>query len=246
MVDKKILVGDFEIASCFQLDKLPERRCVINTINAYSWVMTNSDFVFKKALQTSDVLLPDGVGVVSATRLLTGIKIKKIAGADLHRMLLELLEKKQGSCFYLGASDKTLEKIKLRLSKEYPSIKVGMYSPPYKAQFLEEDNRLMIEAIQRFEPDVVFVGMTAPKQESWIFQNHKFIDTSVICGIGAVFDFYSGTKSRPPQWMIDWNLEWFGRLISEPRRMWKRYLVYNCVFLYDIFKVYMKRGRKKS
>lgn len=61
-----------------------------------------------------------------------------------------------------------------------------MYSPPYKAQFLEEDNRLMIEAIQRFEPDVVFVGMTAPKQESWIFQNHKFIDTSVICGIGAV------------------------------------------------------------
>lgn len=243
MINENLKVEDFEISSRFLLDELPQRRCVINTINAYSWVMTNTNPTFKEALRTSDVLLPDGVGVVIAARLLAGAQIHKIAGADLHRLLLELLERKGGRCFYLGAAETTLEKIKRRLSVEYPSIKVGTFSPPYKAEFSEEDNREMIARIQAFAPDVVFVGMTAPKQETWIYRNHASIDTSVICGIGAVFDFYAGTKKRPPRWMIRLGLEWFGRLISEPRRMWKRYIVYNCVFLYDIFRRY---ARKRS
>lgn len=246
MITKKVKVGDFSIASLFEIEELPSRKYVINTINAYSWVMTDSIPIFKEALQGSDVLLPDGVGVVFAAKLLAGVDIKKIAGADLHLMLLNALERKQGRCFYLGSSDKTLALIKQRLKAEFPSISVEAYSPPYKAEFSDDDNELMLSKIREFSPDVVFVGMTAPKQETWIHLNHDKINTSVICGIGAVFDFYAGMKERPSKWMIDHNLEWFGRLISEPRRMWKRYLVYNCVFIYRILKLYIKMPRKKS
>lgn len=235
-----VKLGDFDIVTNFVLTEFPEKTLIVNTINAYSWTMTDRFPDFKKALQTSDVLLSDGVSVVYAARLLAGERIKKMAGADLHLLLLELLNKKKGRCFYLGASLTTLDLIKKRLKKEYPHITVETYSPPFKTRFTETDNQEMYDVINKFAPDVVFVGMTAPKQETWIYHNHKNINTKVICGIGAVFDFYAETKKRPPQWMINCGLEWLGRLITDPRRLWKRYLVYNAVFMYKIGIIYVK------
>lgn len=240
-----INLGDFKIVVDFCLDELPEQKTIINTINAYSWTMTDRFGDFKQALQTSDVLLPDGVSIVLAAKLLTGKVIKKIAGADLHQMCLNLLNKKGGRCFYLGSSQNTLDLIKKRLEKEYPSIRVETYSPPYKAEFSISDNQKMYDAIALFHPDVVFVGMTAPKQETWIYKNQLNIDAKIICGIGAVFDFYAETKKRPPRWMIACGLEWLGRLVSDPKRLWKRYLVYNIVFLYKILKLYISSLSKK-
>ena len=235
MDNQIVQVGDFSITTSLPGDLLKNGPIVINTINAYSWVMTNSNPDFKEALRTSEKLLPDGVAIQIAARMLSGVSIPKIAGADLHFHLLNLLEKMHGRCFYLGSSEETLSRIKERLAVEYPSIEVQTYSPPFKPVFSEEDNRSMINANEEFSPDVLFVGMTAPKQELWISQNRNQISAMVTCGIGAVFDFYAGTKQRPAQWMINCGLEWFGRLLSEPKRMWKRYLVYNCVFLYDLF-----------
>lgn len=235
-----VKLGDFDVTTDFELTEFPEKTLIVNTINAYSWTMTDRFPDFKKALQTSDVLLPDGVGVVYAAHLLAGKRIEKIAGADLHQLLLELLNKKNGRCFYLGASLATLDLIKKRLKREYPNITVETYSPPFKKQFTDLDNQEIYDAINKFSPDVVFVGMTAPKQETWIYHNHKKINTKVICGIGAVFDFYAETKKRPSQWMINCGLEWFGRLITDPRRLWKRYLVYNAVFMYKIGVLYVK------
>lgn len=235
-----VKLGDFDVTTDFELTEFPEKALIVNTINAYSWTMTDRFPDFKKALQTSDVLLPDGVGVVYAARLLAGKQIKKIAGADLHLLLLELLNKKNGRCFYLGASLATLDLIKKRLKREYPNISVETYSPPFKKHFTDQDNQEMYDAINKFSPDVVFVGMTAPKQETWIYHNHNNINTKVICGIGAVFDFYAETKKRPSQWMINCGLEWLGRLITDPRRLWKRYLVYNGVFMYKIAVLYVK------
>ena len=236
MDNQTIQVGEFAITTKLSVDSFSkDDSMVINTINAYSWVMANSNSDFRSALSTSDQLLPDGVAIQIAARLLSNKAIPKIAGADLHDYLLRLLEQKKGRCFYLGSSLTTLERIKQRLKVEYPSIQVAMYSPPYKSSFSKEDNDVMINTIREFCPDVLFVGMTAPKQELWIYQNRSRIHVPIMCGIGAVFDFYAGTKRRPAQWMINWGLEWFGRLLSEPKRMWKRYLVYNCVFLYDIF-----------
>ena len=239
-----VLLSDYAIVSDFRLKELPNKRTIVNTINAYSWVMADKDPLFRRALMTGDWLLPDGVGVVWAVRFLLGIKIRKVAVADLHKAVLDLLEAKAGKCFYLGASDSTLNKIRERLKQEYPHISVETYSPPYKPVFSEEDNRNMIEAVNAFQPDALFVGMTAPKQEKWVLENAESLQTHLIGSIGAVFDFYAGVKQRPPQWMIRLGLEWFGRLVSDPRHTWKRYVIYNPVYVWKIIQI--KWGRKKS
>ncbi|WP_207425341.1 WecB/TagA/CpsF family glycosyltransferase [Pedobacter sp. SYSU D00535] len=219
------------------LEKLGSKsKILINTINQYSYIVTRQDQGFKKALMESDVLLPDGVGIVAAIKLLTGKTIKKIAGADLHQHLLEKLNREGGSCFYLGSSESTLNKIRERIAEEYPNVKVGTYSPPYKPEFSKEDDQQMIDAVNAFKPDVLFVGMTAPKQEKWAHTHKSQLDTKIITSIGAVFDFYAGTVERPGKIWINMGMEWLGRLVKEPKRLWKRYLYFGPVFVYLLIK----------
>lgn len=220
-----------------------DRKILINTINQYSFCIAEQHQAFKNALLGSDVLLPDGMAVVAAVRLLTGKKIKKIAGADIHLHLLQELDKKGGSCFYLGSSENTLSKIKERLAIEFPNIRVGTYSPPYKAEFPHDKKSKKVEAVNAFKPDVLFVGMTAPKQEKWAYSHKEYLDTKIICSIGAVFDFYAGTVERPSPFWVNLRLEWFIRLIKEPKRMWRRYLYYGPVFIWLVLK--SKLGLKK-
>ncbi|TMM58209.1 WecB/TagA/CpsF family glycosyltransferase [Maribacter algarum] len=207
------------------------KKTLISTINQYSYCIAEKDSDFKKSLKESEVLLPDGIGIVMATKFLYGKKIKKIAGADIHQFLLEKLNNENGSCFYLGSSDTTLMKISKRIKSEYPNIRVDTYSPPFKPVFTEKDNDEIFNVVNQFKPDVLFVGMTAPKQEKWSYENKNALDAKVICSIGAVFDFYAGTVKRPKKIWIDLGLEWLGRLFKEPKRMWKRYIYYGFVFL---------------
>ncbi len=219
------------------LDQLPRgKQVTVNTINQYSYCLAQEDSVFKKALLRSDVLLPDGVGMVIASKWLSRQKIKKIAGADLHCHLLHKLEREKGSCFYMGSSEKTLKLIAERISKEFPNIRVGSYSPPFKTVFSEEDNKAIISAVNTFKPDVLFVGMTAPKQEKWSFTHYKKLDVGLVCSIGAVFDFYAGTVQRPGKFWVSFGLEWLGRLLKEPKRMWKRYIYYGVIFGFYLFR----------
>jgi N-acetylglucosaminyldiphosphoundecaprenol N-acetyl-beta-D-mannosaminyltransferase len=216
------------------------RKCVINTINQYSFVVAEKDADFRIALVSSDILLPDGVGVTGALKFLKKRSIKKIAGADLHKHLLEKLDNENGKCFYLGSSENTLGEIKERLKKEYPNIRVGFYSPPFKATFSDIDNEEMILAVNNFNPDVLFVGMTAPKQEKWIYQHKAELHAKAICAIGAVFDFYAGTVQRPSKFWQNIGLEWLMRLVAEPKRMYKRYLYFGPVYAGKILKLKFK------
>ncbi|NGY37407.1 WecB/TagA/CpsF family glycosyltransferase [Flavobacterium sp. XN-5] len=211
-------------------------KTLINTINQYSFCIGEQDSEFKAALQGSDILLPDGMAIVAAVKLLSGQKITKIAGADIHQHLLEELNKMGGRCFYLGSSESTLQKIVARLSIDFPNVSVGTFSPAYKPEFSLVENQQMLEAVNAFQPDVLFVGMTAPKQEKWSYQHKDQLDAKIICSVGAVFDFYAGTVDRPSPFWIQLRLEWFIRLIKEPRRMWKRYLYYGPVFITLILK----------
>ena len=223
------------------LDDLPKLpKLVVNTINQYSFCLAEKDNEFKNSLLRSDVLLPDGVGIVAAIRLQSGQKIKKISGSNLHIHLLNKLNKEYGSCFYLGSSEKTLKKIKAKLAIEFPHVRVGFYSPPFKPAFSETDNNCMIAEVNQFKPDVLFVGMTAPKQEKWAVAHREKLDTKIIGSIGAVFDFYAETMNRPSNFWINMGFEWFGRLINEPKRMWKRYLYYGPVFLFTLIKYKIK------
>jgi N-acetylglucosaminyldiphosphoundecaprenol N-acetyl-beta-D-mannosaminyltransferase len=213
-----------------------DSKCVINTLNQYSYIIGEKDPKFKKALLSSDFLLPDGIGITGAVRILKGIHIKKIAGADLHMHLLKKLNAEKGSCFYLGSSAETLEGIRRNLKVEYPNIRVGVYSPPFKKVFTDAENAEMVSCINAFKPDALFVGMTAPKQETWVYENKDKLLVKTICSIGAVFDFYSGTVKRPSKFWIDLGLEWFVRFLYDPNHLWKRYLVYGPVFIYLVFK----------
>ncbi|TDO02666.1 WecB/TagA/CpsF family glycosyltransferase [Sunxiuqinia elliptica] len=212
-----------------------QKKLVINTINGHSYTVAKSDLQFRKALQESDVLLPDGASVVMGMKMLQGQNIQKIAGYDLFIFLMDYLNQRKGKCFFLGSMDHTLDKMRSRAMKEFPNVQIGSFSPPYKPVFSAEDNRIMQDQVNQFKPDVLFVGMTAPKQEKWVNDNKNKLDAGAICSIGAVFDFYAGTSNRPPQWMINLKLEWLGRLLKEPKRMWKRYLLSTPVFFIDVF-----------
>lgn len=218
------------------LQEIQPSKKLISTLNAHSYNTLRKDAVFRQALQASDMLLPDGISVVLAMRLLKGEKIKKIAGFDLFQYEMTRVQERGGKCFFLGSSEQTLELIKARARQEYPGLQVYGYSPPFKTLFDEEDNLAMINAVNEVEPDVLFVGMTAPKQEKWSYEYFGQLNAGHICCIGAVFDFYAGTVKRAPGWMIHIGMEWLYRLIREPRRMWRRYLIGNTQFVIGILK----------
>tara|TARA_B100000768_G_scaffold154043_1_gene150548 strand:- start:551 stop:1285 length:735 start_codon:yes stop_codon:yes gene_type:complete len=207
---------------------------IINTINPHSYCLSRHDKLFNEALQSSDILLPDGTGIVLASRLLNNQSITKIAGADIHQYLLRQAHLKSQKVFYLGASQSTLKLIESKIKKQYPNITVSSFSPPYKLQFYASDTEVMLQKINDFKPDILFVGMTAPKQEKWVFVNKKDIDANTIVSIGAVFDFYAGNIKRSSDFWISIGLEWLPRFLKEPKRLARRNLVSTPKFLLEI------------
>ena len=218
------------------LESLPDKKLIINTINAHCYNIAQEDPLYAKALLSSDVLLPDGVSISMAFNFLNGKKIKKIAGADLFYYEMNRLNRSGGKCFFLGSTISTLKQIKEKASSEFPNVEVDYHSPPYVPEFSQKENAEMIDRINAFKPDVLFVGMTAPKQEKWAYKHRDMIETGHVCSIGAVFDFYAGNIKRAPVWMIDMGLEWFYRLIKEPKRLWRRYIIGNILFIYHMGK----------
>ena len=215
-----------------ELDALPEGKVLINTINAHSYNTARKDAAFAEALLKGDALIPDGASIVLAFKFLRHKNIERIAGWDLFLHEMDKLNRKGGVCFFLGSSEETLRKIKAKAAGVYPDIRIETYSPPYKAEFSEEDNRRMIEAVNRAKPDLLWVGMTAPKQEKWAYAHLKELDVNGPIGtIGAVFDFFAGNIRRAPLWGQKHGMEWLYRLIKEPKRMWKRYIIGNTLFL---------------
>ncbi|HPB14007.1 MAG TPA: WecB/TagA/CpsF family glycosyltransferase [Bacteroidales bacterium] len=205
---------------------------MVATLNPHSYIMALKDAQFREALQSADILIPDGVGIQLAAKVLERRRIEKIAGSDLHEVIITSLNKRGGSCFYLGSSDETLLKIRERLSAEHPAVRVATYSPPFRELFSDEENAAMISAVNSFVPDVLFVGMTAPKQEKWVHEHRDKLSVPLICPVGAVFDFYAGTVQRSGQFWIRMGLEWLPRLLREPGRLWKRNFISTPLFLF--------------
>lgn len=233
--DMNILLSQLHLLT-HPLEDVSNNKLVINTLNAHSFNLTQSDEMYSEAIVSSDVLLPDGISIVFARRFLTGERFLKIAGADLFYYEMDRLNKLGGRCLFLGSIESTLSLIEKRTSKDYPNVSVFTHSPPFKPDFSGEENEKMISIINEIRPDVLFIGMTAPKQEKWAYRHFNEISAGHICCIGAVFDFYAGTVKRAPSWMIRVGLEWFYRLLQEPRRMWKRYLIGNAKFIFFILK----------
>jgi N-acetylglucosaminyldiphosphoundecaprenol N-acetyl-beta-D-mannosaminyltransferase len=199
------------------------------------------------ALKNADILLPDGTGVVMAAKLFNRTVIKKVAGYDYFVALSASVKEIGGlRYFFLGSSKHVLDRIKSRLHREYPSITVcGTYSPPFKEVFSEADNEAMIKAITDAKPDVLWVGMTAPKQETWIHENQDKLHVPFIGAIGAVFDFYAGTKVRSSVFWQNLGLEWLPRFIKEPERLWERNMTSTPIFISWLLKEKIRQVRKR-
>lgn len=209
-------------------------KTIINTINPHCYCEAKKDSLYSQALHQSDKLLPDGIGIVWAFRVLTGQKIKRVSGSDLHISLLQKMNDISGKVFYVGSTSDTLQKIRKRVNIEFPNIIIGTFSPPYETIFTAKEDAQILSAINEFAPNVLFVGMTAPKQEKWVYQHKDQIDAKVIASIGAVFDFYAGTIKRSGKFWIKLGLEWLPRFLREPKRLWRRNFISTPLFIWDV------------
>lgn len=227
------------------LQQILDGKVLINTINAHSFNVAQKDELFAEALANGDYLIPDGASIIKACRMLKAKSQPKerIAGWDLFAFEMQRLERRcqkedaRRRVMFMGSSEKVLARIREKAAMDYSHLEVVTYSPPYKLEFSEEDNAAIIKAINDANPDLLWIGMTAPKQEKWTYAHWNELNIHCHVGtIGAVFDFYAGTAKRAPQWWQEHSLEWLYRLCIEPKRMWRRYLLGNPLFLYNVLK----------
>lgn len=220
-----------------------EKPRVVACANPHSLVVAGRDPLFGEALARADLLLPDGVGIIVATRLLGLPLVERVAGYDFFLNLTRRAAERGGArYFFLGATDATLELMVQRLRREYPAVSVrGCHAPPFGDCFSPGENDLIVDLINRADPDVLWVGMTAPRQEKWIQQHRHRLRVPCVAAIGAVFDFYSGNKLRSPPFWQRLGLEWLHRLIREPFRLWERSVVSAPLFLAMVLRERLSR-----
>jgi N-acetylglucosaminyldiphosphoundecaprenol N-acetyl-beta-D-mannosaminyltransferase len=204
---------------------------VLACANPHSLVVARKDPQFRQALETASAVVADGVGCQWGAAL-SGVSVgPRITGTDFFLAVMAALNQAGGRAFFFGSSDAVLEKLAARVKRDFPRVAAGMLSPPFRA-WPDEENRQMIEKIQAFRPDVLWVGMTAPKQEKWVAANAALLQVPVVGSIGAVFDYYAGVTHRAPQWVCNLGLEWLYRLPREPKRLWRRTFVSAPAFLW--------------
>jgi N-acetylglucosaminyldiphosphoundecaprenol N-acetyl-beta-D-mannosaminyltransferase len=227
------------------LREIPEGKILINCLNAYSYNVAQKDSLFAESLIRGDYLIPDGASIVMACKWLKAKSQpqRRIAGWDLFAYEMQRLDGKskkeevKSKVMFIGSSEKVLALIRERAKLDFPHIEVETYSPPYKKVFSDEDDQAIIKVINDTNPDLLWIGMTAPRQEKWIYTHWDNLNIQCHVGtIGAVFDFYAGTAKRAPIWWQEHSLEWLFRLLMEPSRMWRRYLIGNPLFLWNILR----------
>jgi N-acetylglucosaminyldiphosphoundecaprenol N-acetyl-beta-D-mannosaminyltransferase len=195
--------------------------------NPHSLEIARSDSLFSKGILGADLVTPDGIGMVLASRILGGSTHDRITGSDIFSGVSSALNQQGGSrYFFLGSTEETLARIQHNLKRDFPNIDLaGTYSPSFNREFSLEENDAMIDAVNRAAPDVLWVGMTAPKQEKWVYQHKDALNVSFIGAVGAAFDFYAGTVKRSHPWFQEHGFEWLPRWLHEPRRLWYRNFV---------------------
>jgi N-acetylglucosaminyldiphosphoundecaprenol N-acetyl-beta-D-mannosaminyltransferase len=197
---------------------------------------------FQRVMNEADLVTPDGMPLVWGLRLLGRSHATRVYGPELMPLLLEKAAKRGLTVGFYGAAPETLERLLRVMRARYPGLRIGYrYSPPFRALTREEDEAVC-RAIRDSGAQMLFVGLNTPKQDHWMAE-HRGRVPSVMLGVGAAFDFLAGSKRQAPRWMRSSGLEWLFRLITEPRRLWKRYLKHNPRFVV-LFALQLLRVRK--
>jgi len=203
----------------------------ISINNAYTLVESQRDNYYRDALANSTLPFTDSQPLNMIFRKKGAISAVRIFGPSLLEQILQMGQMDNLRHFFYGSSEGTLIKLQKNINAKYPfAIISGMISPPFRP-ITADENRVYIEKINSCNPDIIWIGLGAPKQEIWMYENYRKINRGIMIGVGAGFDYLAGNTKHAPQWMKSMALEWLYRLIQEPRRLWKRYLVTNTLFL---------------
>lgn len=238
----KVSVLGFTVYSD-DLSKIPTRngKCrVINcSISPNNYGLAVKDPEFKETLQKTDFLVLDGVYFALASIFLQGKNIKKNQGPEVYKHFIERMNNSAGRVFFLGSSTKVLQKIEAKICRQYPNITVASFSPPFKPEFSKEDNDIMIAKVNAFKPDVLFVGMTAPKQEKWSVAHRDRLNSGLIISIGNVFDWYAETQRSIHPIFFKIRMAWLVRIIIRPE-VFKRNIGNQMLFFWHLLLMILK------
>lgn len=203
-------------------------------VNAGKIVAMQKDLQLRRSVNESDLINADGQAVVWASRILGKPLKERVAGIDLMINLIEIAHKKNYKVFFLGAKEEIVKKVVDKYSKEYSPEIIAGYRNGY---FKKEEEEIIAKQISESGADILFVAITSPKKENFLYENKKALkDVNFIMGVGGSFDVVAGKVKRAPIWMQNAGLEWLYRLLQEPKRMWKRYVIGNTKFIILVIK----------
>ncbi|MCX5695227.1 MAG: WecB/TagA/CpsF family glycosyltransferase [Candidatus Omnitrophica bacterium] len=216
--------------------------CIAKNIHHNYIIVANVDTIMQskhnpkiqEAVNASSLSIPDGFPLLIMQRLHGNPLKKRAYGPDLMNGFLKITGEKKYSHFFYGATEDTLDNLTKKLKVLFPGIRIaGAYSPPFRPLTLDEDAKI-VEMINKAAPSVLWVGIGCPKQELWMYEHREQLSVPVMLGVGAAFDFLAGVKPQAPRWIRDNGFEWFFRLITEPKRLWRRYLMNYPLFVYHV------------
>jgi N-acetylglucosaminyldiphosphoundecaprenol N-acetyl-beta-D-mannosaminyltransferase len=217
----------------------------ITNANVDIIVRCNRDPEFAQYYREGNLGVADGVPLMWAARLLGTPLKEKVSGSDLVPKVCELANRKGYKIFFLGGRPGAGEAARVKLQETLKDLKVvGAYAPPFGFENDEAELQRIARMVKEARPHILFVGLGAPKQERWIKRYYRELGVPVSMGVGVTFEFISGMVKRAPKWMQSAGLEWFWRLVMEPRRLWKRYLVDDLQFFGLLFR--QKFGKRAN
>jgi N-acetylglucosaminyldiphosphoundecaprenol N-acetyl-beta-D-mannosaminyltransferase len=231
--------GALDMISCWASARESRYVC---TCNVHSVVTAAKDDAFARVVAEADLATPDGAPIAWMLRRLGQAGQQRINGPDLMARYLMKAAESGESIFLFGGTPTTLDRLKPALERRFPGLRVaGVCSPPFRVLTPDEDSAI-VDEINRSGASTVWVALGCPKQEAWM-EAHRGRVNAVMIGVGAAFDFFAGTVTRAPAWMQRRGLEWLFRLVSEPSRLWRRYLVTNSLFIVGAARQLARRGR---
>jgi len=251
MIDRRFKLMNTNIDNLTMKEALEEINELLNDGKYHFIVTPNLDHIVKlevdaelqEVYQSADLILTDGTPLIWISKLYKKPIVEKISGSDLFPKVCELAAKEHYKIFLLGAMEGVAIKAAINLRKKYDGLQiVGTFSPPFGFDKDEGAINQIIEMINAAKPDILAVGLGAPKQEKFIFKYKDQLKVPLSLAIGATIDFEAGSVKRAPKWMQNIGLEWFYRLLKEPRRMYKRYLM-DGVYIFPIFLKYFKSDK---
>jgi N-acetylglucosaminyldiphosphoundecaprenol N-acetyl-beta-D-mannosaminyltransferase len=207
--------------------------------NVHMYIEAYKSEAFRALINKADIVTPDGVPLTWMLRLLYGIKQDRVAAMDFLPDMLERMQREQLPVYFYGGTQQMLDNTAAFVKNKYPQVQLaGMYSPPFRPLTAEEENEV-VEKINRAAPAIIFVFLGCPKQEKWMAAMKGRVN-AVMTGVGGAVPVTIGMQKRAPGWMCKAGLEWLYRFLQEPKRLFKRYAVTNSLFLWVMFKEFIK------